>query len=186
MTSIQKVIKDAGMNPIQCPSCGKSIHTNTLWPGFFRRIIDTVRGGDTVTVSGFGNFRARLLKGRTLKSPLLSGGKVKFGDRQVLRFHASATAKKVLNGQEVEVPEDIDKDDVAAAPKASKKKAVKKVAAKKEAPKAAKKKPEPAKPKKGKAAPEPEEGEDEFDDEELELEDDDDLDDEDEDQDDEE
>lgn len=175
MTSIAKVIKDSGMNPIQCPHCGRSVATNTLWSGFFRKIIEVLRTGETVTITGFGNFRARMLKGRTLKSPLLKkkGGKVTFGDRLVMRFHASASAKKVLNGEVVDTAEVIeDEDEAEEKPKTAKKGgggAEKGKGGKPDKKSAKVEEKTKGKSKKSKPAPEPEEDEDE-DDEELEEE----------------
>lgn len=173
MVSIQKVIKDVGMNPIQCVHCHRTVHTNQLWPGFFRAIIALLRSGETVSIAGFGNFRATILKGRVLKSPLLKGGKTKFKDKLVMRFHASNTAKRVLNGEDLALPavvEDGDDETATKVEEPTKGKATKKstkadeAKARHEKEKAKKKADEkPAKAKKGKPAPEPEEDEDDED-----------------------
>jgi nucleoid DNA-binding protein len=63
----------------------------------FGVILERVAAGEEVHIHKFGSFKSSLFKGRTLNSPLMTGGKVTFGDQYVLRFHQAPVAKRRIN-----------------------------------------------------------------------------------------
>lgn len=63
----------------------------------FGVILERVASGNEVHIHKFGSFKASLFKGRTLRSPLMDGGAVTFGDKYVLRFHQAPAAKREIN-----------------------------------------------------------------------------------------
>ena len=70
----------------------------------FSAILSLVASGEDVKVQGFGTFKRRLFKGRTLNTPLMSKPVV-YQDSYVFKFHQSNLAKIALNalakGEEV-------------------------------------------------------------------------------------
>jgi nucleoid DNA-binding protein len=97
MAGITHIAKDSGLNPVRCPNCGQYIDTSAAVAALFKAIMRRVKSGEKVIIKGFGVFSAKLLKGRTLKTPLMEGGEAKFPDAWVLRFHQSNLAKAFLN-----------------------------------------------------------------------------------------
>lgn len=121
MAGLQDIAKEAGLNPTRDKD-GKRVDTTKVLERFWEVIIEHCRNGETVRIKDFGTFKARVYKGRTLKSPLLEDGEVTFDDQLVLRFHQSVVAKRKLN-------QDFGKK--ASAKKSSKKASAKKASAKK-------------------------------------------------------
>jgi nucleoid DNA-binding protein len=97
MASLNDVAREAGANPIKCGSCFKSNDTSKVLSALFGVILKRVAAGEVVRIAGFGVFRARKFKGRTLHSPILETGEISFPDSLVLRFHQSVVAKRRLN-----------------------------------------------------------------------------------------
>jgi len=122
MAGLHDIAKEAGLNPLRDDEHGIRIDTTEVVEDFFDKIIEHCRNGETVRIKNFGTFKARVYKGRTLKSPLLEDGEITFGDQLVLRFHQSLVAKRKLN--DGFVPEGEKK--AAAAKKGNKKAAAKK------------------------------------------------------------
>lgn len=106
------------------PHLGSKADVENTLKSAFGVILERVAKGDTVTIRGFGTFHAKVFKGRTLKSPLMEGGSVDFGDSLVLRFRQSLQAKKTINDIAGEAP-------AKAKPKANGKSKAKKASAKK-------------------------------------------------------
>lgn len=63
----------------------------------FGIILERVASGENVHIHKFGSFKTQLFKGRTLNSPLMSGGSVVIKDQFVLRFHQAPVAKRKIN-----------------------------------------------------------------------------------------
>lgn len=99
------------------PHIGSKADVENVLKSAFSVILERVANGDVVIVQGFGTFQAKVHKGRTLNSPLMKGGSIKFGDQLVLRFRQAASAKAVIN--------QIDKAKAKSNGKASAKKAKK-------------------------------------------------------------
>jgi nucleoid DNA-binding protein len=146
MAGLKDIAKEAGLNPLKVEG-GASVNTLALIEEMFKLIIEKCAAGEKVRIKDFGTFGARLNKGRKLKTPLMEGGEVKFGDILLLKFRQSGTSKKQLNadgrveewgGTYVEKPPR--PSDIKRAEKAAKKKAERDEAKKKkEADKAEKK-----------------------------------------------
>jgi nucleoid DNA-binding protein len=94
---------EAGLAPVTCRDCGAKVATNDTFQRLFQIIMDRLRAGGTVQVKGFGTFRAKLLKGRTMSSSLVDGGKTSFGDKLLIKFHAAPQAKKYMS-QDIKKP----------------------------------------------------------------------------------
>lgn len=126
MSSAQDIAKQAGLNPVICGECSNKIKTKDPIEAFFQILLDEVGDGKRVIIPGLGTFSTRLMKGRTVESPALPGGKATFGDQTILRFRPSEHARRFLNPDKEEA-----KEAKATADKASKKKSAKKKTAKK-------------------------------------------------------
>lgn len=96
MAGLNDVAKQAGLNPVDAGD-GRKVPTNDVLQKFFDLILEKCANGESVRITGFGTFKARIHKGRTLKSPLLENGEITFEDALVLRFTSSAVAKRKLN-----------------------------------------------------------------------------------------
>jgi nucleoid DNA-binding protein len=94
---LHDIAKEVGLNPIKDDENGIRLDTSEVLEDFFNTIIEHCKNGETVRIKNFGTFKARVYKGRTLKSPLLEDGEITFGDQLVLRFHQSLVAKRRLN-----------------------------------------------------------------------------------------
>ena len=126
MSSAQDIAKQAGLNPVICGECSNKIKTKDPIEAFFQILLDEVREGKRVIIPGLGTFSTRLMKGRTVESPALPGGKATFGDQIILRFRPAEHARRFLNPDKK-----TGKADDAAAKAPAKKKNGKKKAAKK-------------------------------------------------------
>lgn len=81
----------------KCPTCGSSIDLREYWNTLFDRILGLLAAGERVCISGFGSFEAKPYGGWTIKG--LDGEEKKVTPRQIIRFYASALAKKRINKQ---------------------------------------------------------------------------------------
>jgi len=93
---MKEVACDVGLSKLRC-TCGKKVEGIKALENFFTRIIALCRAGEEVRIKGFGRFSAKVLKGRKLKSSMLSDEQFDFADVLVLRFHQSGGAKQILN-----------------------------------------------------------------------------------------
>lgn len=102
MAGFYDIAKEVGLYPVEVEKgedgkVPRKISTDAAFDELWDRVIERLKGGEKVAVRGFGTFQAKLLKGRTLSSPLLEGGTGSFDDRLVIRFHASTQAKAKIN-----------------------------------------------------------------------------------------
>ena len=81
--------REAGLDPVLCPHCGRKVSTRSALGLLFRAIVEQLRKGHTVRVPGFGTFKTRLFKARGITKAA--------GDRLVAGFEASKPVKKILN-----------------------------------------------------------------------------------------
>jgi nucleoid DNA-binding protein len=91
------IAKSVGLDSILCPKCGERVKAGKILESFFRKIIEECQIGSTVKIKNFGSFKAKTLKARTVKSPVLEGGKAIMEELLVLRFKITAKAKRLLN-----------------------------------------------------------------------------------------
>ena len=61
-------------------------------------IVDSLAGGDKVTVQGFGSFRVRARNGRTWRNPK-SGERVEIPPKKVPFFTAGKDLRKMVDGE---------------------------------------------------------------------------------------
>jgi len=99
MAGVGEVAKEAGLNPVRCPHCGKKFGTTRVIARFFRLVANYCQHGERVILKDFGTFFCKTHKGRTLKTPLMKGGKVTFKDSLVLTFKQSSVIKDVINSK---------------------------------------------------------------------------------------
>jgi len=125
MAGMKDLAKKARLNPGLCPKCNSVFDTSEALEKLFDLILERVKAGEKVHLSGFGVFYRHLYKGRTVKTPIIDGD-CKFDDRFILRFRSSSLAKKYLNKPDRKKKKSKKVMDVLA-------KAKKKQAAKKEA-----------------------------------------------------
>lgn len=97
MAGLSHVARECGADPLRCPKCGHQIRTLDSLRAVFRHIVRLVMDGQRVRISDFGVFYAKVLAGRTVRSPILDGGEASFSDSLVLRFSQSKKLKAVLN-----------------------------------------------------------------------------------------
>lgn len=97
MSGLMDAAAEAGLAPVACRECGAKVATNDAFQRLFQIIMDRLKTGETVQVKGFGTFRAKLLKGRTMSSPLVEGGQTSFGDKLLIKFHSAPVAKKYMS-----------------------------------------------------------------------------------------
>lgn len=110
MSTIQKAAKYAGVDQVVCPHCGSKFSTIETIKLFFKGVLEMLRRGERVQAPGFGTFSAKLLAGRSYKTPIIPGGELKFSDTWVVRFKQSRFARQYLNPK----PED-ETDETGAA-----------------------------------------------------------------------
>jgi len=79
------------------PHLGSKTDIEQVLKATFETILRRVSIGEPVGIRGFGTFVAAIFKGRTLQSPLMKGGSVKFEDQLVFRFRQSQSAKNRIN-----------------------------------------------------------------------------------------
>lgn len=89
MAGIHKAARAAGVSDEQARS-------------LFSSILTQVGEGERVYVKDFGTFSMRVSKARTIRSPQIPGGVAEIPERNVLKFQVSPSAKKALNGEQVE------------------------------------------------------------------------------------
>lgn len=155
MSGIQEVARGSKLKPEQVRAV-------------FDDIVARVARGEEVKVQGFGTFKRKMHKGRTLKSPLLDGGEVEYPDSYVLKFHQSPIAKTTLNVAAAKDPagkKDKDGPKKTAEPAETPKAKAGSKAAKKAAKASKKAAPAPKKGKKAPPPPPPPEEDDDLDDE---------------------
>lgn len=88
MAALPELARAAGLDPMLCPHCGRRVATLDAVDLLFRRILERVRRGETVTIRRFGSFRAVRRHGRGLGEDA--------GEYTVIRFRAAASAKEVV------------------------------------------------------------------------------------------
>lgn len=66
----------------------------------FDSLKDTLKKGDKVKISGFGNFLVREKKSRKGRNPQ-TGQQIEISARRVLTFRASQVLKAMLNGEDI-------------------------------------------------------------------------------------
>jgi len=72
----------------------------------FEVMLELLTKSTELRVHKFGTFKRKLMKGRTITSPVLEGGSITYGDKWVLNFSAHASAKQWLNAKlPIEAPE---------------------------------------------------------------------------------
>jgi len=96
MANLNDIAGDVGLQTIQC-QCGQKIDGTKALESMFNRIIAICRSGGEVRIKNFGIFKAKVLKGRKVRSPVLDEGQARFEDALVLRFHQSSGGKEKLN-----------------------------------------------------------------------------------------
>lgn len=79
----------------KCPHCYQSIDLKEYWKVLFQTIIDRLDKGERVTLPGFGAFEAKPYGGWDIKG--IDGQNRKVPKGRVIRFYASAKAKKIIN-----------------------------------------------------------------------------------------
>lgn len=94
--NLKDVASRVGLEKIQC-QCGRKIDGFTALKSLFKQIILFCRNGEAVRIANFGTFKAREIKGRTIKSPIAPVDGRTYGDMASLSFKQSANAKKMLN-----------------------------------------------------------------------------------------
>jgi len=97
MAGLKDIVKKIGLSPLKLES-GQSVQLMALIEEMFAAIVDECKKKDgAVRIKDFGTFTARINKGRKLKTPLVEGGEVEFGDILLLKFHQSPVSKQRLN-----------------------------------------------------------------------------------------
>lgn len=99
--NLRDMATELGLKNLRCDH-GCKIDGIGLLEEFFNHILNTLKEGETVRIKNFGTFSAKVYKGRTIKSPVIPGGKKEFGDNLVLRFHQATGAKQRLNAEKNE------------------------------------------------------------------------------------
>ncbi len=100
MATFKEVAREAGLNPMLCPHCGRHFSTNNVIKELFRRVLAYIVAGHEVRISHLGTFVTKIVKGRTLRTPIMEGGEVTYGDRKVLTFKQTKAVKGILNGKD--------------------------------------------------------------------------------------
>jgi DNA-binding protein HU-beta len=65
-------------------------------------IIDNIKRGDEITLTGFGTFSARIRKGRIGVNPQDTAKQIKINPTKVVKFKAGSTLKKALKSSQHE------------------------------------------------------------------------------------
>lgn len=89
MSVLPEVAREAGLDPVVCPWCGRKVSTLEALDLFFQLILRRIRRGETVKIRDFGQFRAYLRKARGVTKTA--------GPKVVARFTPAAAAKRFLN-----------------------------------------------------------------------------------------
>jgi nucleoid DNA-binding protein len=81
----------------KCPRCSSALDLQEVGQELFKRILEHVKAGERVQISGFGTFTAKPMKEREI----FGFGETKTMEaRLVLRFKASEQAKAFINDRE--------------------------------------------------------------------------------------
>lgn len=108
MSIISKAAKAGGVEEVICPHCESRLETKGIIKGFLQGILILLRDGQReVKLLNFGVFYAKMLKGRSHRTPVTPSGRLEYDDMRVFRFRSSANARKFLN----ETDEDEEDDD---------------------------------------------------------------------------
>ena len=98
MATFRRVAKEAGLNPVVCSHCGRKVKTDALIDNLWAKVLERLKGGESVSIKNFGSFMARMMKPRKLtESQAEFSGVEGFGARNVLRFKQSGAARAYLN-----------------------------------------------------------------------------------------
>jgi nucleoid DNA-binding protein len=97
MASLKDVCKKVGLYSLKVEKGATSVDVMPLIEALFEEINEMCRNGEKVGIDNFGTFQARIIKGRTLKTPLSPEGEFKFGDMLIMKFRQASKAKKRLN-----------------------------------------------------------------------------------------
>ncbi len=85
MSGLVEVAKESGLKP-------------EVVANVFETILSMAANGEDVRIKGFGTFRRRSYKGRTLVTPAVNNGEpITYPDSFVLKFHQSTLAKRRIN-----------------------------------------------------------------------------------------
>lgn len=68
-------------------------------------IVDTIKTGGEVTLTGFGTFSARVRKGREGVNPQRPSEKITINPTKVVKFKAGKTLKDALKASQAKAPE---------------------------------------------------------------------------------
>jgi nucleoid DNA-binding protein len=103
MASLKDVCKKVGLHSLKVEKGATSVDVMPLVEALFEEINEMCRNGEKVGINNFGTFQARVIKGRTLQTPLAPEGEFKFGDMLIMKFRQASKAKNRLNeGKNVE------------------------------------------------------------------------------------
>lgn len=90
MAALPELAREAGLDPLRCPHCGRRTHTIDAVDLLFETILHRIRRGETVHIRGFGSFRTAHRVGRGLAKDV--------GSYVAIRFVAAAKAKDYVRG----------------------------------------------------------------------------------------
>lgn len=96
MIHINAIVKEMGLNPMECPHCHRKIQTTGAIEAVFHRLVHRIRTAKEVQIPGFGTFRLIETKGREIKNRLFN---VRTGHTFRIGFRQSAVVKGRLNNQ---------------------------------------------------------------------------------------
>lgn len=98
----------------RCPNCATALEPNELINEFFRQVVERLKAGERVQVTGFGSFTPGMIAGRTVrKPPPRKGAKrskkspeafVEVPDREVVRFKMADALKAAMNDEPLPEP----------------------------------------------------------------------------------
>ena len=91
MSALPEIAREAGLNPVICPYCGRKVSTLAALDLFFRSILRRILRGETVRIRNFGQFRAYLRKARGVTKTA--------GPKVVAKFTPAAATKRYLNDE---------------------------------------------------------------------------------------
>ena len=98
MATFRRIAKEAGLNPVICPHCGRKVKTDALIDNLWAKVVERLKDGESVSIKNFGSFIARLMKPRKFAGPQVEFSGVEgFGARTVLRFKQSGAVRAHLN-----------------------------------------------------------------------------------------
>jgi nucleoid DNA-binding protein len=81
---------------VKCPRCAYRLDLKEFVAEVFSQILEEVRGGETIRIPAFGEFKARYIPSRRTKA-LRREGAVYVRGHRVIRFRANSVARKFLN-----------------------------------------------------------------------------------------